>query len=119
MKSFIISTVLFLLLLTAIVFNALYVRSVSESILEQAEQIGVSFDENAVISLEEYWGKHRSFVGLTVGYRELDHVCETLISLRASCESGNRADAMLYLSLLKDAAEEMARHEELSVSNLF
>ena len=120
MRSFIISTVIFVLLLAAIIGNAFYVKSVSEHILKESQRLADEDYSPAIITdLEKYWKKHRTFVSLSVGHLELDHLSETLISLRASCESSSRADAALYLSLLHDAAEEMARHEELSFENLF
>ncbi len=120
MKSFIISAVLFALLIAAIVCNAFYVQAVSEHILEEAQRLADEDHSITVITdLEEYWKKHRDLVGLSVSHLELDHLSEILISLRASCESGSHSDAMLYLSLLHDTAEEIARHEELSFENLF
>lgn len=120
MKSFIISTVIFALLIAAIACNAFYVKTVSEHILNESQRLAdEDYSLSVITDLEEYWKKHRAFVGLSVGHLELDHLSETLISLRASCESGSRADAALYLSLLHDAAQEMARHEELSFENLF
>ena len=120
MRSFIISAIIFALLLGAIAFNAFYVKSVSEHVLGEAQRLAdEDYSLSVITDLEEYWKKHRAFLGLSVGHLELDRLSETLISLRASCESGSHADAMLYLSLLHDAAEEMARHEELSFENLF
>ena len=120
MRSFIISTIIFALLLGAIAFNAFYVKSVSEHILNETQRLAnENYSLSVITDLEKYWKKHRAFIGLSVGHLELDHLSETLISLRPSCESGSRSDTMLYLSLLHDAAEEMARHEELSFENLF
>jgi hypothetical protein len=99
--------------------NAFYLRGISSRITAFSDEVAVSFDPARVAELEDFWKKHRDTVGLTVGHRELDRICEAIISLRASCEMGDRSAALVYLSLLRNAAEEIAKHEELSASNLF
>lgn len=120
MKAFIISTILFALLIATVFGNAFYVKSVSERIVSDLE---ILKEENYPLQIangiESYWLKHRSFVALSVGHEELDHVSQTIISLKASCESKNSSDANMYASILQDAANEIGRHEEISLENLF
>ena len=120
MKAFILSTILFVLLIATIFGNALYVRSVSEHIAARTEKLKWEhYPPSLANELEEYWMKHRSFVGLSVGHEELDLISQTILSLKACCESGNVSDASLYVLILQDAIEEMGRHEEASLENLF
>ncbi len=120
MKAFIISTLLFTLLIAAIFGNALYVKNVSERITLESEKIKEkNYQPSLANDLEEYWMKHRSFVGLSVGHEELDLISQTIISLKACCNTGNIADATIYVLILQDAVEEMGRHEEVSFENLF
>ena len=120
MKAFIVSTVLFLLLISAIYGNALYVKNVSKHITLETEKLKAeNYPQNIANELEKYWLKHRGFVGLSVGHEELDLISQTIISLNSYCESGDIADASVYLSVLQDAVEEMGRHEEISFENLF
>ena len=120
MKAFIISTILFVLLIAAIFGNTLYVRNVSERIAVGTEKLKrENYSPNIANELEEYWLKHRSFVGLSVGHEELDLISQTIISLKACCDSGSIADASVYVLILQDAAEEIGRHEEISFENLF
>ena len=120
MKAFIISAILFALLISAVIGNAFYVKKVSEHVISETEILKEQDYSLEIISdLEKYWKRHRSFVGLSVGHQELDHISQSIISLRESCGSGNVSDASLYLSILQDAVEEMGRHEEMSFDNLF
>lgn len=120
MKAFIISTILFALLISSIFGNALYVKRVSERIISESKQIQKeNYEPKLANDLEKYWLKHRSFVGLSVGHEELDLISQTIISLKACCETGSIADASVYVLILQDAAEEVGRHEEVSFENLF
>lgn len=120
MRSFIISLILFVLLISTIFGNAVYVKNVSDHIVSDTEALLKNdYPPNLIQDLEKYWEKHRSFVGLSVGHQELDRISESIISLKASCESKNTSDARRYLLILQDAAKEMGGHEELSLENLF
>ena len=120
MKSFIISLILFILLISTIFGNAFYVKEVSKRIVSDTKTLEESnYSPQRIRDLEKYWEKHRGFIGLSVGHDELDRISESIISLKASCESGNISDAELYLLILQDLVKEMGRHEELSLENLF
>jgi hypothetical protein len=120
MKAFIISAILFALLIATVIGNAFYVKKVSEHVISETEKLkNKNYSSDIICDLEKYWNRHRGFVGLSVGHQELDHISQSIISLRSSCESKNLSDAKLYLSILQDAVEEMGRHEEISFENLF
>ena len=120
MRSFIISLILFVLLIATVFGNAFYVKTVSSRIVSDTEALEKScYLPQAIQELEKYWEKHRGFVGLSVGHEELDRISENIISLKAACESKNKSDAKRYLLILQDLAKEMGRHEELSFENLF
>ena len=121
MKAWIVSLCLFALLLGAIIGNAVYVRHVAAHVESEARML--SFDDaqtdGRLSALEAYWERHRPYVALSIGYRELDHLSEALIGLRTAYDTKASADFTLYRRLTADAAQEMARLERLSVENLF
>ncbi len=121
MKAWIISLCLFILLISTIVGNAIYVNRVAHHIEDTVAAL--SFDDTKtsvqIDALEAYWEQHRPYVALSIGYRELDHLCESLISLRAAFDTKNASDFELYRQLTEDAAAELARLEQISVENLF
>ena len=121
MKAWIISLCLFVILIGAIIGNAVYIHRVAEHLCSVTQSLCFEDERSAseLEALEAYWRRHRPFVSLSIGYRELDHVCEVLISLRAAYDSGNSSDFECYRRLLSDAADEISRLERFSVENLF
>ena len=119
MKAFLASILLFFVLLSLIIGNAVYVHRVSAHIRDVLERMDESNAEESLSALEAYWQRHRKYVALSVSYRELDHLCELLLSLRATLESENREDFTLYRKIAIDAADELSRLERFSIENLF
>lgn len=119
MKAFIISALLFSLLIALIIGNAIYVHRVSEQIRNKLDVLDQSNAEETLSYLEEYWQRHQPYIGLSVSYRELDHLSELLLSLRASSETQNEQDFELYRKIAIDAADELSRLERFSIENLF
>lgn len=121
MKAWIASLCLFAVLIGIIVGNAIYVHRVTDHLKEVAYEL--RFDaENTVHTLDAlsaYWNRHRTFIALSIGYRELDHVCETILYLRAAYDTKNASDFEAYRRLLSDTADEISRLERFSVENLF
>ena len=119
MKSFVIASVLFVLLVGIIVGNAIYVHHVSNHILEQLEVLSLESSADELSSLEEYWTRHRPFVSLSLGYGELDHLTESLLSMKAAHKTRNVSDFERFREICRDAARELTRLERFSPENLF
>ena len=121
MKAWIISLCLFVLLIGAIIGNAVYIHRVAAHLCAAADSLCFENAQTAetLDELMAYWDRHRAFVSLSISYRELDRVCETLISLRAAYDTQNASDFECYRRLLLDAADEISRLERFSVENLF
>ena len=121
MKAWIAALVLFLALLALIVFNARYVRRVSAHICTTADALSFEDGQTAATldGLEQYWKQHRPYMALSVSYRDLDHLCEALLSLRSAYDTQNASDFELYRRIVSDSADEIARLEKFSVENLF
>ena len=121
MKAWIISLCLFVLLIGTIIGNAVYVHRVSAHLRTVTDSLCFENGQTAqaLDALATYWDKHRPFVALSIGYRDLDHVCETMIFLRAAYDTRNASDFESYRRLLLDAADEISRLERFSVENLF
>lgn len=120
MKVFIISALIFALLLSAIGLNAYAVKRVCKNILIQIELIEAEeFSKPAIDALEEYWGNNKIFLGFSASRTEIDHISKTIVSLQAVCDSDTLTDAKLYLSLLKNSVSDLAEREDISLENLF
>ena len=121
MKAWIASLCLFLVLIAIIVANAIYVHRVTDHLQAVARELRFE-DEKTAADLDElsaYWDHHRTFIALSIGYRELDHVCETILYLRAAYDTKSASDFEAYRRLLSDTADEISRLERFSVENLF
>ncbi len=119
MKSFVIASFLFILLIGLIIGNAIYVHHVSKQILLHLENLSFESPEDEVAAPGRYWDRHRAFVSLSLGYGELDHLTESLISMEAAHESRNASDFERFRQICRDAARELTRLEQFSAENLF
>ena len=121
MKAWIISLVLFILLLGLIIGNAVYIHRVAARLCEISDSL--VFDEEETEArfemLEAYWERNRAFIALSISYRELDRVAEMMISLRSAYETKNASDFEEYRRLFRDVADEISRFERFSVENLY
>ena len=119
MKSFVVASLLFVFLIGIIIGNAIYVHHVSSHILKRLEDLSFESDAEALSSLEDYWEHHRPFVSLSLGYGELDHLTESLLSMEAAHKTRNASDFERFREICRDAARELTRMERFSPENLF
>lgn len=121
MKAWIISLCLFILLIGVIIGNAFYIHRVAAHLCEISDSLTFEEEETETCleMLEAYWERHRTFVALSISYRELDRVSEAMISLRSAYDTKNASDFEEYRRLFRDAADEISRLERFSVENLF
>ena len=120
MKVFIISALLFALLLGAIAINAYSVKRICDGLLEHTENIELGgFSPQSVEALEKYWGKHKLLIGFSASRTDSEYISKTIVSLRSACDSGAFSDAKRYLALLDNAASDLSRREDISFENLF
>ena len=121
MRSFIISLVLAVILLSCIVTNNLYINRLSYRMLEQLDALPPVSDSECVAlarKLLEDWDKQVDYVRLSVGYAVVDRVCEQATTLLACAECGDLYGYQTAMALLRDAIGDMRRLEVLSISNI-
>ena len=121
MKSFLISMVLFALLLLVIAWNFSYVNSTADRLLEMIEEMPSSPDDSALSPAEElsdFWHKRTNSIGFSVGYTVLDRVSEQAATLVTSAKYHDFFNYQLAKELLRDAVRDMRRLEQFSVGNL-
>ncbi len=120
MKSFWISLVLFLLVIAGIAGNIVYIRHCADYMKNAAERVLLDEESGDTLTeLENFWEKNRKYIGLSVSYREVDHLCEMLISLRWAYDIKDEEELIKYRLLVQDAVKEIERLEQFSVENLF
>ncbi len=120
MKSFLLSLALLALVITGVCVNRIYISHAADVINGTVSQLDLKDDsKESLEKLERYWEKHQKYIGLSVSYRELDHLGEMLISLRWAYDTENEAEFEKYRALTFDAVEEITRMERFSIENLF
>ena len=119
MRSFIISLILFLCLITVISFNSIYVNRTAHEISRLVSLTSAEDDSSeAIETLLFYWEKHHPLLSLSVSFRELDKTQELLIMLEYNYKVGNAAEFEKTKQLLYDSADDLGRLERFSIENL-
>ena len=121
MKTFVISLLLFALMIFAIVWNFFYINNTADTLLAFANTL----PESSAGALEraeallDFWRKRIDFVGFSVGYTVLDRISEQAISLVTAAKYESDFDYRLAKALLADAVKDMRRLEQFSFGNIF
>ncbi|MBQ9798186.1 MAG: DUF4363 family protein [Clostridia bacterium] len=117
MKTLITTLFLFLLTLTLVVGNALYINKVANRMTEQLEQLPspTSADcRGQVSALRADWEQKIPHLCLSVRYTVLDAVTERIAVLESCAEQKNQYEFYNTLALLKDALADLVRPEQPS-----
>ena len=120
MRSFIITLVLFGAVCTAIFFNCSYINRVSGYIEDcVSDDVFDSDPDGSIDALDSFWQKSIPWVGLSVGYKELDRMSDLILDLRTYFELENDSEVTRVRVLIKETASEISRLEKVSIENLF
>ena len=121
MRSFIFSIVLFAVMLTGIVCNAVAVNRLCDDMLADLDTLP-GFIESGntayVNAMHIRWERAHSWLSLSVSYIEMNHVRDALAALHAHCETGTDSDYALAREQLQLAIEEVRRFELLAWDNV-
>lgn len=119
MRSFIITSFLFISVLCVIFFNGNYINSSAEYIVECVEDSNFEVDPvDSIERLETFWEENQAKVGLSVGYKELDRMSDLIIDLRTYFELGNSGEVKRIRVLIVETANEISRLERFNLENL-
>ncbi len=119
MRSFLITSLIFLSMCTAIFINNAYIRRSADRIREFVSEESFEADpEGAIKSLDEFWEDNHAIVGLSVGYKELDRMSDLIIDLKTYFELGNDSEVLRTRAMIDECADELSRLERFSLENL-
>lgn len=119
MRAFIITIFLFAATCSLIAANNIYIKEVSEHIVESVS--GEAFDSDPKKTADEldgFWEKNHPIVGLSVGYKELDRMSDLIIDLKVQLELGNHAEVTRLRAMIIECADEISRLERFELENL-
>lgn len=122
MKTFILSLVLFVMMLTAITINFFYINKVSDKLYVMTSEAPTAGEDGcytAASQLDDYWQTNHDIVRLSVSFVELNNVSDAIVSMKSYAKSGDVTEYENARQLLLNAIHEMRRLESFKISNIF
>ncbi len=121
MKTFIISTVIFAVMISVIIFNYMYINDAADVLDELAAAIIPEADnlEASVKALEDYWEDNKVRIGLVSNHTVINNIGIKISGIRLFYEKNDSLRLAREVLLLKEEIKEMRRLERLSAENIF
>ena len=120
MKAFWASLILFVTMLTGIVWNAVYIHRSTDRLRQLTDQLEDTATRQTVLAeLDSFWEAQRIAIGLSVSFRDINRVSESIDCLLLAHSTGNDLDFQKQRILLDNAISEIERADILSVDSLF
>lgn len=117
MKSLIFSAVLFIILITVIVINSLYIHSVCNQASEILNSIS-PYDERGTEKLSSLWQKHRIVFGISIHNSQIDRMNELIEKLKSAVANGDGASVYEYKALISELLDDLRKNEEISLQSI-
>lgn len=118
MRAFIISAVIFSLLIAVIAINFIYINRVSDRLTELADTVAADTTEENIAELESFWNKNIDKISLSVNFTSINNVSSRIASIRALFRTGD-SFICRELALLKEDIREIRLLEQFSMLNIF
>ncbi|MBQ9760295.1 MAG: hypothetical protein IJW16_02980 [Clostridia bacterium] len=114
MRSFFLTLVLFVLMIAAILCNALYIKRIATELTARLDTLPDARDAGcaeAARELSAFWEDAAPLVGLSVSYPIVDYMSEQAALLVTSAECGDLYGFRAARALLYDTVKDMKRLE--------
>ena len=118
MKVFAFAVILFILMLSFISYNYIYVRSASEELSEFAASLTMN-DTDAINDLGVLWEKKHPFISLSTEESKEENIADLLSLLSVYSKSGNTDEFERTKALLANAFRGLSTFETFSVHDIF
>ena len=119
MRSFIITLVLLIVLISAIIANAFYINTTMTKIMELTEDENFKkAPEAALLQLESFWENNKTLIEFSTGYKSTDRISELMLDLREYVQTNNPAEERRVRMLIADCVSDISKLESLSIENL-
>ena len=117
MKSFIISIIIFLILLTLITVNIFYVHNVCDKMIELTFSISESNTDNAN-QLYMLWKKNEATFSISIHDAHIEKISELIENIKSAVTVGNGAELEKNITLLREILNELKKNEEISFQSI-
>lgn len=121
MKGFIITSILFSLLLLTIILNAAFLNSSIQDMKNTVELLTPipCKDNNEIIDqLIQKWEQKSIWFSLSVSYEDVEELTDMIDSLKATNETQNIEQFTIHTELLLNTLDEIIRLERFSIDNI-
>ena len=120
MKTLTIVLAIFFALCTAMLLNFIYINESADELTHLTEEL--SFDDPSVAKkieeIEKKWEKSSVIFSLTVNFKDIDYLGESLVALKSSARTRDKDEFERYRLLVIDAIDGVRRLERFSVMNI-
>ena len=113
MKSFIISIIIFFILIILVITNSIYIHKTTDKMLEMSNSL-LPNDAEGAEQLSLFWQKHHLFFSISIHDAKIERITELTENIRSAATLGNGAEFSKNIILLSELLEELQKIEEIS-----
>lgn len=121
MKGFIITSVLFIIMIVLIGANYAYINSVADSLLDIVLEISPSpskENQEIINKLQEKFQSSKMLLGISISTKDIESLSDCIDSVSSANQAGDEARLPTEIELLKNAIETIRKLERFSVENI-
>lgn len=121
MKTLLVSVSLFLIMISLITVNAIYICNVSNALKSDILQLDVAFDEQceeALKSISTYWNKNKRIISLSTNSTDVNKITDCISQLQTSAKNHCQTDFETSKQLLLNLIERMPHTEKITLSSI-
>lgn len=117
MKAFIFSVILFLIILSIVIINSLYIHDFCKEIRDVSDAAHIDIKERASLLCDK-WNSCRSILTFSIHEEDIEKMDEFTQGLKSAAESDDRAEIEKYLFLIKRLTASFQKNEEPSLQGI-
>lgn len=117
MRSFVISTVIFAILLTLVITNSIYIHKICDKMISST----LDLSQNDLVKANELckiWKNNRSIFSISIHDSHIERITELTENIKSAATLGNGAEFEKNIFLLTELLEELKQNEEISFQGI-
>ena len=120
MKSFITSILLFIIIISALIINAIYVCSTCNELQKLSEEIPFSSSKELAISkIKELWNHNCDLFNISIRTGETERMTDLIESLDVAISEQNEFEIKKYCNLIYALAKSISENEKISLHSIY
>lgn len=117
MKAFILSSVIFLILIILIVINSIYIHKSCDEMQEILRAISPT-DKVKINNLCSFWENHKMIFSISIHDSQIEKISELTESIKSAATNGDDAEFNKSIILLNGVLDEIKKNEEISFQGI-